>query len=201
MDSRNTVLTANKLGYKIEALSFGSNDLIDVEVAKQISSHFNIEHHIYNYNFSNPSKSIINAVELSDGLTSLQHVLDTFNNGKSIDLTHAGIIHTGQIGAIIGSRPPFSQSVSDQLKNFGCNQACIENKFIESIYEKSFNGDLIGNKISKHHSVALSPYLDLDFANFALGLKSEIKTGRKLYLEWILSSKPEQAKFLGVQLA
>lgn len=194
MDSRNTVLTAKRLGFNIKALSFGSADSHDLAIASEICKHNGIDHQIRHFDFSKPNDSFIAAIKSSDGLTSLEHVLDTFHNGKSIDLNYIGVLHTGQIGAIIGSRPPIFQRSQNLISELGVSFN-NKNEFIETIYEKSFNGDLIGNKISRNQTIALSPYLDLDFANFSMGLNENLKLRRKLYLEWIINSKPEQASY------
>ncbi len=103
MDSRNVIFSAQLLGFKNKAYTFGPKNSLDTQIAYKIATHLKIDIETIVNSVEKFKNSIAECVYLSDGLSSIEHIIDTFNDGRSLDLAEIGILHSGQIGAIIGS--------------------------------------------------------------------------------------------------
>jgi len=82
--------------------------------------------------------------------------------------------------------------IYDVFKNIASN---YDNEEIFKFYNRGFLGIFNGYRASEQFSEYSSPFLYLDFLNYAIHISPELRFKEKIYLDWILKVSPEAAKY------
>lgn len=211
LDSRMTVLVANKLGYKEQLnFTFSQSNYLDEMIPKKIASDYAHEFLFQSLDNGNYLKDIDKTIYYNDGLilySGSSHVLKSIEN---INFDKYGLVHTGLIGdAVIGSflSQPFvvkptiySGAYSTKLitKIEPYLQAIVDKYPSEELfkfYGRGFLAATNGNFYFDIFTQAVTPFLDLEFLSYCYSIPDEWKYKHKIYLEWIAKKHPEFAKY------
>ena len=191
LDSRMTVLVANKLGYSEQLnFTFSQSNYLDETIAKKIASDYCHDFLFHSLDGGNYLKNIDENVYYSDGLSLFSGAAHALNSMEDINFTKYGIIHTGVLGdAIIGTylstpypRPPsFEMGVNSRLllpklhpifDRIAKNYATEE---LYKIYNRGFLGIMSGNLYFDIFSQGVSPFLDVDFLSYCYSISRKIQ--------------------------
>lgn len=207
LDSRMTVLVADKLGYKNQLnFTFSQSNYLDELISKKIASDYRHEFLFQSLDNGNFLKEIEKIVYVNDGLvlySGAAHMMDSLEN---INFSDYGIIHTGQIGdAVLGSflSKPFVVKPVASLGAYSTRLLSKIQPFAQSVvdsypteelfkfYTRGFLGALNGNYYMDIFTQAVSPFLDIDFLSYCYSIPEKYKYKQQIYLEWIASKHPE----------
>lgn len=211
LDSRMTVLVADKLGYKEQLnFTFSQSNYLDELIPKQIASDYKHEFLFQSLDNGNFLKNIDKTVYYNDGLVLYSGSCHLLKSLENINLDEYGIIHTGMIGdAVLGSflskpypvKPTVSQGaystrLISRIESYA--QSVVEKYDTEELYKfytRGFLGAMNGNSYMDIYSQAVSPFLDIDFLSYCYSIPEVYKLKQKIYLEWIAIKYPEFANY------
>ena len=105
LDSRMTILVANKLGYTEQLnFTFSQSDYLDEKIAKKIASDYRHDFMFQSLDNGNYLKEIDKTVFYNDGIMLYSSSAHAMRNAENMNFAPYGIVHTGMIGdAVIGS--------------------------------------------------------------------------------------------------
>ncbi len=211
LDSRMTVLVADKLGYKEQLnFTFSQSNYLDELIPKKIASDYAHEFLFQSLDNGNYLKDIDKTIYYNDGLilySGSSHVLKSIEN---INFDKYGLIHTGLIGdAVIGSflSQPFVVKPTIYSGAYSTKLISKIAPYLQSIvvqypseelfkfYGRGFLAATNGNFYFDIFTQAVTPFLDLDFLTYCYSIPDEWKYKHKIYLEWIAKKHPEFAKY------
>ena len=211
LDSRMTVLVANKLGYTEQLnFCFSQSDYLDEKIAKKIASDYGHEFMFQSLDNGNYLKEIDKVVFYNDGLVLYSGSAHAMKNAENMNFAPYGMTHTGMIGdAVIGSflskphvvPPQFNSGVysakkldkiaplvSEIVKNYPSEE-------LYKFYTRGFLGAMNGYNYFEIFSQASSPFLELDFLSYCFSIPENIKFKQQIYLEWMERKHKEFARF------
>lgn len=205
LDSRMTLMIADKLGFKNETFCFSLENYLDEKIARKIAKDLDLKFHFVPLN----GEYIINLKEMVKVNNGLHQFLAAAHYNyaiKKIDLSNYGLIHTGQIGdGVLGTfvtkkKEYLSKRVSDKLSHKSIVSKNILNKYsneeVFKLHQRVFNLTHFGSYVTEYHNTYLtSPFLDANFIEIALSIDPKLKYNQKIYLEWIQKYHPEIAKY------
>ncbi|GAB1414765.1 hypothetical protein MASR2M117_01710 [Paludibacter sp.] len=211
LDSRMTILTAHKLGYKEQMnFTFSHKGYLEERIAKNITEKYKFDYKFISLGNGSFLKEIDANVNINDGLISYSGAAHAFDSIKQIDFKEYGIIHTGLIGdAVIGSflSAPYAQKpkitdgmystkLVDKIKDvlFDITKK-FDNEELYKFYSRGFLGAMNGNYTFDLISQAVSPFLDVDFLSYCYSIPENLKYKQQIYLDWIREKHKEFAKF------
>lgn len=211
LDSRMTVMVANKLGFKdCLNVTCSQNGYLDEKIAKKISSDINNKWLFFALDNGNYLKNIDDCLICNDGMalySGSSHVLEMF---KNINFDLYGIYHTGQLGdAVLGSYLSNPYKEKPNLHNGAYSNLIVnklkskiipiinnyDNEEIFKFYNRAFNGVLNGDWTVNQFTESASPFCDIDFLKYALKIDPKYKYKEKIYIEWILKKHPDIANY------
>ncbi len=207
LDSRMTVLVADKLGYKEQLnFTFSQSNYLDELISKQIASDYKHEFLFQSLDNGNFLKEIDKTVYYNDGLVLYSGSCHLLKSLENINLDSYGIIHSGMIGdAVLGSflskpyaiKPVFSQGaysskLISKIESFS-KEFCEEfdNEELYKFYSRAFSGALNGNLYMDIFTQTVSPFLDVDFLSYCYSIPDDLKFKHQIYLDWIAAKYPE----------
>jgi asparagine synthase (glutamine-hydrolysing) len=211
LDSRMTVLVADKLGYKEQLnFTFSQSNYLDELISKQIASDYKHEFLFQSLDNGNFLKEIDKTVYINDGLILYSGACHLLNSLEKINFATYGLVHTGQIGdAVLGSflskpysiKPVYSQGAYSgkllaKIESFSkeyCEE--FENEELYKFYSRAFAGALNGNLYMDIFTQTVSPFLDVDFLSYCYSIPDSLKYKHKIYLEWIAKKYPEFGRY------
>jgi asparagine synthase (glutamine-hydrolysing) len=138
---------------------------------------------------------------LYSGLTGAQRALESLN------FACFGLEHTGQLGdVVVGSylRSPselhdvrlaglYSHRLADKVDR--AHLADFQDRESYMLYTRGFSGILSTHLVRQNYTEVASPFLDVDFLEFALSVPIEMRAGHGLYKKWVMSKYPSAAQF------
>ena len=215
LDCRTNVAYANKLNFKdITCFTFSQNDYLDEKIAKKICSDNHLEFIFYSLNNGTYlTKNIENIISSNDGLILYIGSAHLYNCLKKLSLHDYGLVHTGQIGdLVLGSylkskehekiddRILHKISYSDKLlhklaNNLDVDNFDYENDELFAFYERCVNGVSNGYRMIEQFTEFSSPFLYLEFLEYAMKLHPKYRYQEAIYLKWISKYTPEFAKY------
>jgi asparagine synthase (glutamine-hydrolysing) len=215
LDCRTNVAYANKLNFKdITCFTFSQSNYLDEKIAKKICSDNHLEFIFYSLdNGTYLTKNIDNIINSNDGLILYSGSAHLYNCLKRLSLNDYGLVHTGQIGdLVLGSYLKSKEhekidnkilhkvSYSDKLlheltnkidfTNFNC-----ENDELFAFYERCVNGVFNGYRMIEQFTEFSSPFLYLEFLEYAMRIHPKYRYQEAIYLKWISRYTPEFAKY------
>ncbi len=207
LDSRMTVLVADKLGYKDQLnFTFSQSGYLDELISKKIASDYRHEFLFQSLDNGNFLKDIDKTVYYNDGLILYSGSCHLLKSLENINFDTYGIIHTGMIGdAVLGSflskpfavKPSFSQGaysskLLSRIQDFAQNVAeDYDNEELYKFYSRGFLGAMNGNQYMDIYTQTVSPFLDIDFLSYCYSIPDEYKYKQQIYLDWIAAKYPE----------
>jgi asparagine synthase (glutamine-hydrolysing) len=216
LDSRTNILKGKMLGYKnILAISFSQSNYLDENIAKNIASDQGFNFLFYALDNGNYLKDIEKPVQANDGQILFWGSAHLLAMISLIDWDELGLLHTGMIGDLILGSYLFDKQhfkVSDKM----IQKTAYSNKLINHIpkhifeemvqqyesdemyafYERCINGVFNGYLMTHHFTEFSSPFLYLDFLEYAMRIHPKIRYKQNIYHKWILTKIPEGSKYI-----
>lgn len=207
MDSRTSIAYALGLGYRRPlAVTCATDNYPDQKIAQQIALDWGCEFLFYSLGEGDYLKNITAPVYANDGLvflTGSAHVLALLTRLQSRTL---GMMHTGLVGD--GVMANFLKAPLHQKKNpYGGSVSSLLRVYVEDIarsawnkYEndelflfanRAINGVFNGYMAIQQFTDFASPFLHVDFLNFALSIEPKYRYHSYIYLKWVDKWKRE----------
>lgn len=209
LDSRMTVLAAQKLGFQQQLIGFSQKGYADEVIAIQIARDKNLP--INQIELTAESLTAIDAIiRVNDGMSVYSGAGHVFQALGNVNYLNRGILHTGMLGdAIMGSylkspcdtAPEVSAGAHSQqtvAKYAGYFSAIVSKYPTEELfkfYNRAFQGINNGFLLFNLFSETLSPFLHPDFIRLALSIPKKMAFKERLYIEWIRRLHPDRAKY------
>lgn len=211
LDSRMTVLVADKLGYADQLnFTFSQSNYLDESISKQIAVDYQHEFLFQSLDNGNFLKNIDKTVYFNDGLILYSGSCHLLKSLENINFDNYGIIHTGMIGdAVLGSflsqpyavKPSYQQGAYSsrlllRIANFAQSECeKYKNEELYKFYGRGFLGAMNGNLYMDIFTQACSPFLDVDFLSYCYSIPDNLKFKQQIYLDWIKEKHPEFAHY------
>ena len=215
LDSRMNITYAKKLKYKdLLCITFSQSDYLDEKIAKKIASDFNYEFLFYSLDNGNYLMDIKKPLLANSGLILYSGAAHSLSMLSLIDWIDFGLLHTGQIGdLVLGSyllRPSHSKLSSDMIEKTAYSSKLINriplsilenlvNKYetgeMFAFYERCINGVFNGDLMAQCFSETASPFLYIDFLDYAMKIDPKYRYEEQIYLKWIITYVPEIVKY------
>jgi len=205
LDSRMTTWVAKDMGYTdITNISYAKADSDEERCARNVTVELNNEFifkQLDDLSFFYDIEDIINknyGLALYSGITGGNRLLSDLNFDKF------GLEHTGQLGdVIIGSYSkdlthrdainPTAISYSDFVSPILCNSNDFNDHEMFAMYYRGFQGILSTHFIRSKYTLAVSPFIDVDFINLCFSFPLEYRINHNLYFKWLYKKYPEAA--------
>ena len=213
LDSRMAVMVANELGYHdVLNITCSESDYLDQTTACRIAA--DLHNEFLFYALDNGAYLLDNmdaSITANDGLVLWGGAAHACALWRKLNFTDYGIIHMGQLGdAVMGSylsaaerrKPTYERGaysrrllprMADVLQKIA---AQYESEELFLFYGRAFNGVSNGNWTIYQFSECASPFLDVDFLDYALRMPPQMKFHEQLYREWICTRHPRAARYL-----
>lgn len=210
MDSRQTLLYANKMGYAFDtAFTYAQSGSLDETTSQQIAKDFNINHFFHDLGYGNLLTLRDEIIKLNEGqmvyagTTGLYNTVN-FMNCKDFGIVHAGIGGgeiMGDINLPINSKEDNIKYIKNFVSSIGCpnkelNEK-LENEILENFNDYNQFISLQDTRvcINFKRTAALyfdveSPFLYEDFFKFMLTVPYNLKAKRALYYKWVDAKVP-----------
>lgn len=215
LDSRMNVCYARKLGYKdILNITFSQSNYLDEKIAKKIASDWGYDFLFYSLDNGNYLRNIDLPVMVNDGLVLFSGSAHALKIQSIISWSNIGLVHTGMIGdLILGSYllHPHHSDVSEEIIKKTAYSSKLMEKVDSEVFnrmkdsyatdelfafgERCVNGVFNGYRISEPFTEYASPFLHVDFLDYAMSISPILRYEEKVYLDWILQEAPEAAKY------
>ena len=213
LDSRMAVMVAKELGYDdILNVTFAQSCCVDATIAQQIAADLHNEFLFYALdNGTYLLGTMPAAVTANDGLvlwTGSAHGLAMM---RKLDFSDYGLMHTGQLGdAVLGTYLSAPQREKPRVGQGAYSERLlgrIENTLTELtgaydseelflLYNRGFNGMANGNWTFYQFTECASPFLNVDFLDYALKIPPNLKWHEGIYQDWLLQRHPRVAQYV-----
>lgn len=213
LDSRTNIAYAKKLGFNnLTCFTFSESNYLDEKIAKKICSDNNIEFIFYALDNGNYlTKYIDNIILSNDGLILFDGSSHLYNCLKKISFQNYGLIHTGMIGdLIVGSylkgkehykinkelfkRITHSNILFHKL-HLDINNFDYESGELFAFYTKCVNAVFNGYRMIEQFTEFSSPFLYIDFLEYALRIHPKYRYEESIYFKWINKCISEFSKY------
>lgn len=207
LDSRMTSFVAHDCGYTDQLnCTFSQTDYWDETVPKEMASYMKHEWLFKALDNGIWLKDVDEVTELTGGNVAYYTIAHGNSLLKYINFDQLGLSHTGQIGDSTIS----TNCRPNQKFEFGhgaYNEASIkivnikpkmefENAEIGFYYYRALSGANAGIQYLYNYTETLSPFLDLDFLEFALSIPWKYRHSHYIYHKWIIQKYPQAAQFV-----
>lgn len=210
LDSRMTTWVAHEMGYTQQVnLTFSQSNYLDEKIAKKIAADLK---HDWVFKFLDNGNFLFDLEEITDisGGNVLYYGLAHSNSIlRLLNFERLGILHTGQLGdVIVGSfirslDTRYLQEVQGAYSKIGAQflqrakqYQSFEEKEIDLMYQRGFNGANSGLILINNYTETYSPFYDIDFMTFCLSVPIELRVNHYLYKSWILNKYPRAAQYI-----
>jgi len=212
LDSRMNLWVANEMGYKPQvALTFSQSGYLDAQIANRVASDLRTEFVFYSLDHGHYLQPAFgDAIRANGGLTLFSGSAALLRALNRLDMSRLGMLHTGMVGdAVLGS---FLEGVSPCKAKVpaGAYSAFLMDRIAPDVqtimdryetedeflmYNRGFNGALNGNWTTYLFTECTSPFLDLEFLDYAMRIPRAIRLGEQIYFDWILAKHPGVARY------
>ena len=210
LDSRMVFMLAQKMGYELQPFCFSQSSYHDEIIARQIAASMQKQLNFVPLDQANHIFDFEENLEAYDALsiyTSSAHFAWAL---KQLDMSKAGIIHTGMIGdGVFGgvlSAPRMQKpniratlitaklfpKIENEVQAFAKNYHCEESYLL---YNRMFNLSITGTYICKNYGYHASPFMDADLIKLMRSVPPKMKYFHKMYIRWINAYHPEVSQF------
>lgn len=215
LDSRMNLANALKLDFRdIACITFSQSNYLDEIIAKKIASDNHLKFIFYAIdNGDYLVDSLDDIINSNDGLTLYSGAAHTYVSLSAINFCSHGMVHTGQIGdlvmgsylsepshTLIGNKVvekiAYSKRFLPKLKQYiSFDFQDYENDEIFAFYERCVNGVFNGYRMIEQFSEYSSPFLYLDFLEYAMKIPPSYRYKESIYIRWINACIPNFAKY------
>lgn len=215
LDSRMNVAIALKMGFTdIACFTFSESNYLDETIAKEISSDNHLKFIFYALdNGDYLTEYLDDIICLNDGLTLYSGIAHAYACSRSLNFCNMGMVHTGQIGDLImGSylTGPIHNEINDNIINkmaysknllpklseyISLKSEDYENDELCAFYERCINGTFSGYRVFEQFTEYSSPFLYIDFLDYAMKISPSYRYRESLYIKWINTSTPDFARY------
>ena len=207
LDSRMTSFVAHELGYTDQLnCTFSQTNYWDETVPKQMAAFMKHEWLFKSLDNGIWLKDVDEVTKLTGGNVAYHTVAHGNSLLKYINFEDLGLSHTGQIGdATISTdiRPGekyeigFGAYNSDNIGMIDIQPSMsFKNKEIGFYYYRALSGANAGIQYLYNYTESLSPFLDLDFLEFALSIPYKYRHAHYIYKKWVIQKYPQAAQFV-----
>ena len=210
LDSRLNTMLAHEKGY-INKLNFcfSTKNYWDHTISKQIADYLGETYQLFILDSSYLS-NIQENTKLHQGIINYEDSAHFNEALKSLDFSHFGLIHSGQIeDGVLGSlltapnnpspgfstgansttlMPKISSFVSDIVNQY-------EGEELFLLKNKIFNKVTSGSWVSEQFSYMVSPFMDVHFMETCLAIPPEMKFYERIYIDWLKKYHPDFTRF------
>jgi asparagine synthase (glutamine-hydrolysing) len=211
LDSRMNGFYARKLGYeKIQTITFSQSGYYDETIAKKIASDWRFDFLFYSLDNGSYLTDIEKMSIITDGLSLFAGSAHSYKMFSLLNWENYGLIHTGQLGdAVCGSyldnphltnNREYTGAYSLKLKEktvsiFSALALKYTNDELLKFYMRGFNGMFSGYRAAEQFTEYASPFLHIDFLDFALRIPPILRYKEKIYTEWIKTKALEATRY------
>lgn len=212
LDCRTNIAYANKLNFKdVTCFTFSQNNYLDEKIAKKICSDNHMEFIFYSLdNGTYLMRNVDNIINSNDGLIFYLGAAHIYNCLKKLSLHDYGLVHTGQLGdAILGTYLDKSSHQTSSRKLGAYSSKLIDkirshveeehkkypNTELFKFYNRGVNGIFNGYRMIEQFTEFSSPFLYLEFLEYAMRIHPKYRYQEAIYLKWISRCTPQFAKY------
>jgi asparagine synthase (glutamine-hydrolysing) len=212
LDSRMNLLSARKLDYNdLYTITVSQSNYLDEKIAKSIASHFGFNFIFYGLDNGNYLSDIERPMFANDGLVLYSGSAHLYRILSLLNWQPFGLLHTGMLGdAVLGTylsckkhleAQPFVKSESHTLLSRIDSVATTisqeyENSELYLFYNRGINGIFNGYWTISQFTEFSSPFLHIDFLEYAIKIHPQLRFRHKIYHQWIVEHLPEATKFI-----
>ncbi len=215
LDSRMNVANALKLGFRdIACFTFSQSNYLDEIIAKRIASDYHLKFIFYALDNGDYLRDCLDdIINSNDGLILYSGAAHTYACLSAINFCSQGMVHTGQIGDLVmGSylAEPTHRRVNQKIiEKIAYSKKLLpklmqhspfhldeyENDEIFAFYERCVNGVFNGYRMIEQFTEYSSPFLYLDFLDYAMKIPPSYRYKESIYIRWINTYIPNFAKY------
>lgn len=215
LDSRMNLYYAKKLGYKdILNITFSQSNYFDEQIAKKIASNWGYYFLFFSLDNGNYLNDIESPAMVNDGLVLFSGSAHLLKMLSLIRWEGLGLVHTGMLGdAVLGTylmnqehekvnpsvivKTAYSLKLLEKIdkKIFEGMKYKYTNSELFAFENRGFNGIFNGYRAVEQFSEYSSPFLHLDFLDYAIKIDPKHRFHEKIYLKWINKFAPEAARY------
>ena len=208
LDCRMTSFVAHDLGYTNQTnITFSQTNYYDDFVSKQMASDLRHEWVFKSLDDGNWLKDADEINKITGG--NVLYYGSSHGNSllRLINFSKLGLLHSGQLGDVV-----VSTHAKNDNDDFLFGDGAYSKSFIDDIrnelkdsylnqemglwYCRYLNGTNNGQQNEYNYTETLSPFLYLDFLEFALSIPASIRYDHQLYKKWIISRYPKAAAYI-----
>ncbi|PZU81086.1 MAG: hypothetical protein DI529_15975 [Chryseobacterium sp.] len=213
LDSRMSVLSAIKLGYKPdEVFCFSQSSYFDESISRKIASDYGLKYSFVSLDDGTFLKEIDKLTEISEGCSIYTGGIHVYHAFQKLQSDNFKIIHGGLSGdTILGGfvsepkrkKPDYSlilvnDMFLDKIKNE--TDLILNNHESEEVFllqNRTYNRIILGSQVMKENgNYQISPFMTKDFTQFALSIPESWKYKHDFYFMWLNKYCEEASYYL-----
>lgn len=210
LDSRLTVYTAHKLGFKdLTCLNFSNPGYLDQRTASAIAKELNYKLIFHSLAGGNYLKTVGENLVYNEGQIATYAAAHLYSGIRSLDLSPFGIIQSGLFGELIkgfclqgpqhSPADPLAIVYSKKmLSGWGSELSAISKNYPNHeqflLSNLGFNGMINGDLACYQLTHSLSPYLDPTFIQYALSIDPALRFHNRCQINWMQMHYPRAAR-------
>jgi len=212
LDSRMNLLSAWTAGYKdIYTITVSQSNYLDERIAKNIAGQCGFHFLFYSLDNGNYLRDIEGPAVANDGLVLYSGAAHLYKMLSLLNWRQFGLLHTGMLGDVVlggtylsrgdhVKAQPFDGTYSRELSSRISSVATALAKEYDNAelflwYNRGINGVLNGYWMANQFTECASPFLQVDFLNYAMNIHPGLRLNYRIYHQWIAKYLPEAAKF------
>lgn len=205
LDCRMTSWVANELGYTDQLnCTFSQTGYYDQKVPMAMAEFLKHEWLFKSLDNGVWLEDIDDCIRMTGGNIVYTTIAHTNSLYKYVNFDDLGLLHSGQLGDVTiathektkcpygfgdgAYSPRLAKELNIETENF-------PNKEIGLFYHRYLTATNNGLQNLYPYTETMSPFLDLDFFEFALTIPESLRFNHNLYKKWILKYHPDAAKF------
>jgi asparagine synthase (glutamine-hydrolysing) len=212
LDSRMNLLSARKCGYNdLYTMTMSQSDYLDETIAKKIAGHCGFNSIFYALDNGDYLCDIDRPVSANDGLVLYSGSAHLYRILSVLEWRQFGLLHTGMLGDVVvggtylcgekqvKAQPgdgSYSKTLLSRIQSIATEVTQeYENSELYLFDNRGVNGTLNGYRMAFEFTESTSPFLHVDFLEYAIRIQPKMRRGYRIYHQWIAEHLHEAAKF------
>jgi asparagine synthase (glutamine-hydrolysing) len=212
LDSRLNVMMANEIGFRNQTnITFGQNESIDEEVAREISTELQNQHLIILLGNGNYLLNYELALKLNNCSVYFFGAAQTLYANQTIHYSQYGLNHNGILAeSSKGGYLTGTSHNAPNFKNWGVTtklfhkiESEIQSEFVGkyesdemfALYNRGFNAIHNGTWMTEPYTSSVYTYLEPNFADYAFSFSPKLRNDARLTIDWISQKHPAMIKY------
>jgi asparagine synthase (glutamine-hydrolysing) len=211
LDSRMNLLSARECGYDpLYTVTMSQSNYLDETIAKKISEYCGFNSIFHTLDGGNYLREIEGPVSANDGLVLYSGAAHLYRMLSFLEWRQFGLLHTGMLGDVVvggtylsGERQvkaqpsgTYSNTLLSRINSIATAIAQeYENSELFLFYNRGINGTLNGYRMAQEFTESTSPFLHIDFLDYAVKIRAQMRWSYKIYHQWISEHLREAARF------